>query len=56
MTEEEIKKLANNFAIELTVQIEEFEKTIGMSIQEVRLWRDKNDSWARDLSWKSTQV
>jgi hypothetical protein len=53
MTNEDRERLAHNFLIELTVQLEEFEKTAGVSIQEVRLWKDANDSWARKLDWKS---
>jgi hypothetical protein len=54
MTDEEREQLAQNFLIELTVQIEELEKTTGLSIQGVRLSRDANNSWARNLDWKST--
>ena len=53
MTNEDRERLAQNFLIELTVQIEEFEKTAGLSIQEVRVWKDANDSWARKVDWKS---
>jgi hypothetical protein len=53
MTTEDRERLAQNFLIELAVQIEEFEKTAGAPIQEVRLWRDANGSWAPNLVWKS---
>lgn len=52
MTNEDRERLAQNFLIELAIQIKEFEKTAGVPIQEIRLWKDANDSWAQNIVWK----